>query len=247
MAVQKHRENLQKYKEWSDRGRVGTPPHIGKGQVGGKTCSICGCTGHLRTNKICPLYEEEEGGKKKKSRPRKTESKKNTKADGTMLTMSRSTAAGRNAKAHTKFKFTKTKMKEARQAKAEKRKRSQYMDEEYLKGPSRTTKSRARARSTAYTAWCELIETIINKLEEHECSELFKYPVPKKAAPDYYQVIKQPICLRNIRDKVGHGVSYFSVPALPYLKPLRPAVCAAAEERIHNVSTVRNGYESFGR
>ena len=50
---------MKAYKEWVDGGRQGH--FIGKkGKNTARPCSECGAFGHMRTNKICPLFEEDE-------------------------------------------------------------------------------------------------------------------------------------------------------------------------------------------
>ena len=46
-----------------------------------------------------------------------------------------------------------------------------------------------------------LIESIAN-MKANDSDEVFHYPVTDKKAPGYTDVIKKPICLKDMRDKV---------------------------------------------
>ncbi|EJW01992.1 hypothetical protein EDEG_03555 [Edhazardia aedis USNM 41457] len=43
---------------------------------------------------------------------------------------------------------------------------------------------------------------LIEKLQETESFEVFKYPVTEKIAPRYFSIIKHPMCFENIEDKL---------------------------------------------
>jgi hypothetical protein len=194
--VLQKQEAFLKYKEWVAGGQVGSC-HIGTAKADGKACSKCGCTGHMRTNAICPLYEgEPNGGRRKKPQARAADPKK--QAVGTSLTMSKRTAGS------LKMKISGQKRKEAKQAKSDRRKKSQYMDEGADLYKPRASKSRGgHQRGTAYGRWCELLEKqVLDVLWSEDCAQLFQNPVSKKDAPDYSKTIKNPICLRQIKDKM---------------------------------------------
>ena len=71
--------------------------HIGTGGSGpnAKACSVCGCIGHTRINRICPLYDEETSGRVDRlAKPKKTKDPRAgaLHAEGTRLTMTKRTA-----------------------------------------------------------------------------------------------------------------------------------------------------------
>nr|XP_045619673.1 bromodomain adjacent to zinc finger domain protein 1A-like [Procambarus clarkii] len=49
---------------------------------------------------------------------------------------------------------------------------------------------------------CSALETILDELQKHPASWPFIRPVSKKLAPDYYEVVKKPMNIRRIREKL---------------------------------------------
>ncbi|XP_071533691.1 bromodomain adjacent to zinc finger domain protein 1A isoform X2 [Panulirus ornatus] len=50
---------------------------------------------------------------------------------------------------------------------------------------------------------CSALETILDELQRHPASWPFSRPVSKKAAPDYYEIVKKPMDFRKIREKLN--------------------------------------------
>lgn len=51
----------------------------------------------------------------------------------------------------------------------------------------------------------EQCEDILKALNEHENAWPFRQPVPQKQAPDYYNVIKEPMWIERIKEKLKEG------------------------------------------
>ncbi|XP_024386328.1 transcription initiation factor TFIID subunit 1 isoform X4 [Physcomitrium patens] len=49
---------------------------------------------------------------------------------------------------------------------------------------------------------CNILEGVVEKLKNADCSYLFLKPVPKKEAPDYLHYVKRPMDLSTIRERV---------------------------------------------
>jgi len=177
------------YKQWDDGGRVGRHVIGRPGKDTQKPCSECGAYGHMKTNKICPLYEEDEFQAPKKA-PRR--SKPVQEAQGTKLTMSRRdiqpTAPG--------LKFSKRRIEEAKAATRDKNRKKQYSaidDNEYDEKYRPRVKRQRAGRGTAYMRWCEAVEKlIIEELEREEHATVFMHPVSKKDAPTYHLKSRSP-------------------------------------------------------
>ena len=192
---------INAYKQWNDGGRVGRHVIGRPGKDTQKPCGECGAHGHMRTNKICPLYEEDEFQAPKKA-PRR--SKPVQEAQGTKLTMSRRDIQP------TGLKFSKRRMEEAKEATRAKNRQKQYSaidDNEYDENYRPRVKRQRAARGTAYMRWCEDVEKlIIEELEREEHATVFMHPVSKKDAPTYHLKITKPVCLRQIRENLRkHG------------------------------------------
>ena len=193
------------YKEWVEGGRAGRH-FIGKpGKDTAKPCSECGAYGHMKTNRICPLFEEDEFRAPKKA-PRR--SKPVQEAEGTKLTMSRREIQPSRLKAT----FSKRRIEEAQAATRDKNRKKQYSaidDNEYDEKYRPRMKRQRAGRGTAYMRWCEAVEKhIIEELEREEHASVFMHPVSKKDAPTYHIKITKPICLRQIRENLRkHGYS----------------------------------------
>ena len=211
IAEKEERARIMKaYKEWVDGGRIGVH-FIGKprgkkiNMATARPCGECGAFGHMRTNKICPLFEEDEFRAPTKA-PRR--SKPVQEAEGTKLTMSRREIQPSRLKA----KFSKRRIEEAEAATRDKNRKKQYSaidDNEYDEKYRPRMKRQRAGRGTAYMRWCEAVEKqIIEELEREEHASVFMHPVSKKDAPTYHLKITKPICLRQIRENLRkHGYS----------------------------------------
>lgn len=204
IAEKEERARIMKaYKEWVDGGKIGTHFIGKKGKNTARPCGECGAFGHMRTNKICPLFEEDEFRAPKKA-PRR--SKPVQEAEGTKLTMSRREIQP----SRTKAKFSKRRIAEAQAATRDRNRKNQYSaidDNEYDEKYRPRMKRHRAGRGTAYMRWCEAVEKqIIEELEREEHASVFMHPVSKKDAPTYHLKITKPICLRHIRENLRkHG------------------------------------------
>ena len=191
--IEKKQQNLEKYEQWIQGGKQGQL-QIGP-RMTQRVCSVCGAHGHMKTNTICPLYNEEDMVSKKKPKQRRQVQE----TQGTKLMV--------RSKPAPTLKITKKKImaaKSATKARRQRKQHSQFGDGEIYQ--PKTTRVRG-ARGTAYQRWCDLIEhSIMEKLEQYPDGHFFWNPVSKKDAPDYRALIQKPLCLRQIRDVLRkHG------------------------------------------
>uniref|UniRef100_A0A8R1EN25 Bromo domain-containing protein n=1 Tax=Caenorhabditis japonica TaxID=281687 RepID=A0A8R1EN25_CAEJA len=72
-------------------------------------------------------------------------------------------------------------------------------EEDYLHGP---TKSTQRARADPKVTMSTMLTDIVNELKMIPGSDAFLHPVNSKRVTDYYNIVKNPISLQEIKNKI---------------------------------------------
>jgi len=138
-------------------------------------CGRCNMFGHMRTNKSCPLYLEKSDEEKLKKK--KSESKMVKKSGNTKISFSGSIVSNIK-KLNDSGEVTEKKSP----------KKHSKKDDEILDAPE--------------ILLSDLLLDIWKKVIKSPYAEPFKYAVSLQDAPDYYDVISNPIDLSIIKDKI---------------------------------------------
>lgn len=170
-------------------------------------CGACGAVGHMRTNRACPLFkgqdiippvqvamtdeqleEEERHGLNEDHL---------VKTDDTKVTLSKSLI-----KHMDELKSKALKLKIPKEALAMKRRRrAGTVDHcDYLQKPD--YKSANRRRTDPLVTLCSIFEEVLNEIRDLPDTTLFHLPVNSKLVPDYNTVIKNPMDLQKMRNKI---------------------------------------------
>ena len=202
-------------------------PHLAK-----MTCSACGGLGHMKTNKMCPLY-----GKS----PAKTLTECGSTSSASLSSPAPVNIAPTDEEldaqmvvpegtlvsvdeSGTKLRFNKALVQEAQRiqkqslkltfpkaligdVKANRRSSTasgtvSEAEELVLSAPKQTVQ---RRRTDPRIVMASVLEKVLSELREMEGSHYFLEPVSAKKVVDYYQIVKQPMDLRKMREKVAEG------------------------------------------
>jgi len=149
-------------------------------------CGRCGMFGHMKTNKSCPVYvhdEEEEQAEKQKK-----EEKKPVKVKGLRVSVPKQLADRKSVLGKRK--------KGAEDGEVGKN------DEDGFKKPKRR---RPPAVKQGPLLLSQVLERVWMEVNAHYMAEPFRNPVSIQDAPDYYDIIADPIdlslILKKIKDK----------------------------------------------
>eukprot|EP00898_Chlorokybus_atmophyticus_P001205 jgi/Chlat1/2085/Chrsp17S02690 len=161
-------------------------------------CGACGQQGHIRTDGICPL--------------KGMDADELVKVDGTKFTLtakrsglSTPTQAGPEVKL--KVKVGATSLPSFMNGSKKKRVREREDDSDdsqSLQSPSSMNKAkRARKRNGGdVVGLANVLEPVINALFGSDCSVFFRTPVLRKELPDYFSIIRHPMDLSTMKEKV---------------------------------------------
>jgi len=170
-------------------------------------CGACGGIGHMKTNKMCPKYQE--GGSSTVQTSRIEDETINEelssyvtediiKVEGTKITLGKALL---EAAEDMKRKALMIRIpKDA--GKKKRRSSSAAVHPDYL---MRHHMSKNRRRTNPLVALSLIFESIISKMKEVPESWPFHTPVSTKAVPDYYQIVKQGMDLQTLREEVKNG------------------------------------------
>jgi transcription initiation factor TFIID subunit 1 len=163
-------------------------------------CSACGLTGHMRSNRICPLYKDDPvvssgGGNVSASVDDNTlDGEHLVKVDDTKLILSRTffNQEEESRKRALILKFPRDLVKRKRRAADE---HCDYLDKpEY--------KSANRRRTDPLVSLSIILEQLHDELKKTEGSEPFWMPVNGKIVKDYYTIVTRPMDLQTVRKKI---------------------------------------------
>ncbi|XP_058793078.1 transcription initiation factor TFIID subunit 1-like isoform X2 [Phymastichus coffea] len=176
-------------------------------------CGACGNVGHMRTNKACPLYQNNFGGGPSTptatvtSEDQEDETEKQfypgdqdlVNVDGTKVKLS-----SKLIKHAEEMKRRTLLLKVPKDVSSSTRKRKRQLDDDqfdYVKRYQRPAGAN-RQRTDPVIVLSSIFEDIINNIRATKDFAPFWFPVNSKAVPDYYIIITQPIDLQTIRDKL---------------------------------------------
>eukprot|EP01119_Soliformovum_irregulare_P015805 TRINITY_DN4508_c0_g1_i1.p1 TRINITY_DN4508_c0_g1~~TRINITY_DN4508_c0_g1_i1.p1 ORF type:complete len:1471 (+),score=537.36 TRINITY_DN4508_c0_g1_i1:58-4470(+) len=148
-------------------------------------CGACGLVGHMRTNRNCPLWVEPVDNGDAVDVPE-------VKVEGTKLRISKEAFRTTSSDSLVlRFKNNKDAI-------------SLDEDDELNMLNRQKKRSRRTGSTGAQVAMSNLFEKILNKIKEHQYAHPFLNPVPlgNKIAPRYYDIIKNPMDLSTIREKI---------------------------------------------
>src|SRR5690606_36477714 len=141
-------------------------------------CGACGETGHMSTNKSCPMYD------KNKSEHVKVDEKKKTK-------LKINTAGITQDKESPKLRIPTDIAQMAE-------KKSMYTD--YL-APRPQMKRRIKTYADEIA---QVLNKVCERLKQHPSAPPFLYPVDPKQFPDYRKIITKPMDLSQIHKKINN-------------------------------------------
>ncbi|KAF1769961.1 hypothetical protein GCK72_001778 [Caenorhabditis remanei] len=81
-----------------------------------------------------------------------------------------------------------------------KRRTSMMPEEDYLQGPAKVS---VRARADPKVTMASMLTDIINELKSIPGSDAFLFPVNPKQVTDYYTIIRNPISMQEIKNKIA--------------------------------------------
>ena len=73
-------------------------------------------------------------------------------------------------------------------------------EEDYLQGPAKVS---VRARADPKVTMASMLTDIINELKSIPGSDAFLFPVNPKQVTDYYTIIRNPISMQEIKNKIA--------------------------------------------
>ncbi|CAG2164848.1 unnamed protein product [Oppiella nova] len=170
-------------------------------------CGACGAVGHMRTNRACPQFKgvdivppvqvamtEEEMQEEERHGLNEDHL---VKVDETKVVLSKSLI-----KHMDEVKSKALKLKIPKQALSMKRRRrAGTVDHcDYLQKPD--YKSANRRRTDPLVTLSGILEEVLNEMRDLPDTQLFHLPVNAKVVPDYYKLIKNPMDLQTIRNKI---------------------------------------------
>lgn len=167
-------------------------------------CGACGATGHMRTNKACPLYqtssslppvqvamtEEQEEAEEKAG----LDDQNLIKLDETKLILSKTLL-----KHADEVRRKSLVLKIPKDLFSAKKKRNYDMNtSDYLSAPKFVN----RKRIDPVVSICVIFENLLTELKNLRDTQPFWFPVSSKIAPDYHIRINKPMDLNTMKEKV---------------------------------------------
>ena len=169
------------------------------------TCGACGLVGHMRTNRNCPIFQERE-------QANAAEMPKNplVELDGTKLRFSKKLLEEEEEKDKSNEKLT---IKISKQVIDEMEKKNNQTENPAATARPRKVKRGRRSKGQLQIALNNVLEKIVGNVKTQAFSVAFRNRVQKKEAPDYYDVVKNPMYLNLIYNNCKDG-KYSSVEAM---------------------------------
>ncbi|XP_046853130.1 transcription initiation factor TFIID subunit 1-like isoform X2 [Xenia sp. Carnegie-2017] len=170
-------------------------------------CGACGEIGHMRTNKNCPMYQEAPGVtgpvQVAMTDEQVAEHEMNmpqddlVKVEGTKITLGKAFIDHANdlKRKAMVLRFPKELVK--------KRRRSGVMHCDYLMKRHKQTN---RRRTNPVVVLQVILENISTKLKDIKESRPFHAPVSARTVPDYYKIVKTPMDLQTMKERIRKGL-----------------------------------------
>ncbi|KAK2720741.1 transcription initiation factor TFIID subunit 1-like isoform X2 [Artemia franciscana] len=201
----RQQEQMRREKRKGDKDTVISPvKKFKKPKIDSKVkCSTCGQTGHMRTNKACPMYQ---GGKQPINVAMTEEQEEIMERQ---LAMDED--EGLVNVEGTKVKLSSKVLKHAEEVKRKslllkvpkdaikRRKRGGGVTDDYLKRPDKTAQ---RKRSDPLVTMATVLEEFLNEMRELPDTQPFLFPVNQKTVSDYCTIVQNPMDLQTMREKV---------------------------------------------
>uniref|UniRef100_A0A0K0CU91 DUF3591 domain-containing protein n=1 Tax=Angiostrongylus cantonensis TaxID=6313 RepID=A0A0K0CU91_ANGCA len=198
-------DQLRRIRRNEEKGKAGHPPQrvVEKKPVPIKPnlqkmrCSACHGTGHMKTNKNCPLYGKD---------PLKTPTKdagsgtSDGDEDPSSLTGELVAVEGTKVKISRKVINIRPRLNAGAGLSSAKRRVSALPEEDYLHGPH---KSVQRIRADPKVTMGTLLTEIVTELKSIPGSEHLMFAVNAKKVKDYYDIVKNPMDLQKIKSKIA--------------------------------------------
>ena len=174
-------------------------------------CGACNQVGHMRTNKACPKWTGEEGedcpeninvamtleDEENLDKKLDDNNEELVEVTGTKIKFSEKVLrhAEEMRRKAVQIKIPKDVLKSGKRRRAGTGKHCDYLD-------SKTYKPIKRRRTDPVITFSSFLETILNELRVMPEAEAFLFPVSIKAVTNYYDVIKRPMDLQSMRERV---------------------------------------------
>ncbi|VDM58753.1 unnamed protein product [Angiostrongylus costaricensis] len=198
-------DQLRRIRRNEEKGKTGHPPQrvVEKKPIPIKPnlqkmrCSACHGTGHMKTNKNCPLYGKD---------PLKTATKdagsgtSDGDEDPSSLTGELVAVEGTKVKISRKVINIRPRLSAGAGVSSTKRRVSTLPEEDYLHGPH---KSVQRIRADPKVTMGTLLTEIVTELKSIPGSEHLMFAVNAKKVKDYYDIVKNPMDLQKIKSKIA--------------------------------------------
>ncbi|KAI6652330.1 Bromodomain adjacent to zinc finger domain protein 1A-like [Oopsacas minuta] len=107
-------------------------------------------------------------------------------------------------------------------------------------------KTRSKKQKIEIVATMVLCEEILEKVQNHRLADPFLEPVSDRYVPDYSQIIKHPMCLQTIGDKISQNI-YRSANEFDQDMELIFTNCATYNKPNSPISRAANNLRSFYR
>ncbi|XP_043674036.1 transcription initiation factor TFIID subunit 1 isoform X1 [Vespula pensylvanica] len=170
-------------------------------------CGACGNVGHMRTNKACPLYQNNvttapvnvamtEEQEEEIEKQLNTDDQDLVNVDGTKVKLS-----SKLIKHAEEMKRRTLLLKVPKEAVNSKKRRRATGDDhcDYLKRQQRPAN---RRRTDPVVVMSTMLESILNEMRDLPDVQPFLFPVNPKAVPDYHKIIQRPMDLQTIRENL---------------------------------------------
>ena len=170
-------------------------------------CGACGGVGHMRTNRACPLFKGADvmpPVQVAMTDEQLEEEEKHGLIDDHLVKVDETKLVFKKAiiKHTEEVKNKSLKLKIPKEALAMKRKRRigtvDHCD--YLQKPD--YKSANRKRTDPMVTLSVILEEVLNDMRDLPDTQLFHYPVNSKHVADYYKIVKNPMDLQSMRQKI---------------------------------------------
>ncbi|XP_038150445.1 transcription initiation factor TFIID subunit 1 isoform X3 [Cyprinodon tularosa] len=171
-------------------------------------CGACGAIGHMRTNKFCPLYYQnnappsnpvamtEEQEEELEKTVIHNDNEELIKVEGTKIVLGKQLieSADEVRRKSLVLKFPKQQLPQKK-----KRRVGSAAHCDYLNKPH---KAIHRRRTDPMVTLSSVLEGIINDMRDHPNTYPFHTPVNAKVVKDYYKIINRPMDLQTLRENV---------------------------------------------
>jgi hypothetical protein len=176
-------------------------------------CKACGLAGHMRTNSQCPMFKKTArvpggggGGSGHTELNRDV-----VRVAPLKLMIRKDTVAGAGATGGLKLNIGQLKKQKEREQKKKRKQREEDREDEYKKRPPLAGATRMKkTKRLPLVQFNVLLEQIFYEMwNDEENSLMFQLPVDPKLVTDYLAIVKDPISLKEILEKI-HSFTYCS-------------------------------------